>query len=60
MSTAVDAGLGQKVGSHIRMADKLFGIAVSLDEVTIQYAPSLLKVWEAVGQPKVSTRNGAS
>ena len=60
MITEVDSGLGQKVGSHIRMAGKVFGIAVSLDDVIIDYAPPGLKVWETVGQPKVSTRNCVS
>ena len=53
MTTEVDSGLGQKVGSHIRMAGKVFGIAVSLDEAIIEYAPPRLKVWETVGQPKL-------
>ena len=53
MNTAVDAGLGQKVGSHIRMDGKVFGIKVSLDEVIIEYAPPQFKVWETVRQPKL-------
>ena len=53
MATEVDSGLGQSVGSHIRMAGKVFGLSVSLDEVIIESAPPRLKVWETVGQPKL-------
>ena len=48
-----DGRLGQKVGSHIRIAGKVFGFGVSLEGVIIEYAPPLLKVWETVGQPKL-------
>ena len=53
MATEVDSGLGQKVGSHIRMTGKVFGINLSLDEVISDYDPPRLKVWETVGQPKL-------
>ena len=53
MRTEVDSGQGQKVGSHIRMAGKVFGGQVSLEEVITEYAPPQLKVWETVGQPKL-------
>ena len=53
MATEIDSGLGQKVGSHIRMAGRVFGIAVSLDEVITEYEPPKLKVWETVGKPKL-------
>ena len=53
MTTEVDSGLGQRVGSHIRMAGKVFGIHVSVDEVIVEYIPPRLKIWETVGQPKL-------
>lgn len=33
METWVDKGKGQKVGSHIKMSGKVFGINLFLDEV---------------------------
>ncbi|MDQ3099714.1 MAG: SRPBCC family protein [bacterium] len=53
METQVDEGLGQKVGSHIRMSGKVFGVEVSLDEVVIKHEPPYLKAWETVGSPKL-------
>jgi hypothetical protein len=53
MDVAIDAGRGQKVGSHIRMSGKAFGIGLSLDEVVTRYEPPHLKTWETVGNPKL-------
>lgn len=49
MNTSVDGGHGQKVGSHIRMSGKAFGIRLFLDEVITQYEPPRIKVWETAG-----------
>ena len=51
MTTTVDDGLGQQLGSHIRMRGRLLGIELSLDEVVIEREPPLRKVWETVGSP---------
>lgn len=53
METRVDAGKGQKVGSHIKMSGRVFGISLFLDEVITKYEPPNLKVWETVGDPKL-------
>lgn len=53
METSMDDGHGQKVGSHIRMNGKVFGIELSLDEVIVLRNPPYLKVWETVGEPKL-------
>jgi len=53
MDTSVDAGRGQKVGSHIRMNGKAFGITLFLDEVITHHEPPHLKVWETVGTPRL-------
>ena len=50
MKTEVDAGKGQKVGSHIRMGGKVFGVNLFLDEVIIEHEPPYRKVWETVGK----------
>ena len=49
MGVKVDAGNGQKVGSHISMAGKVWGIDLFLDEVVTEYQPPNKKVWETVG-----------
>lgn len=49
METSVDEGGGQKVGSHIRMKGKAFGLSLFLDEVVTEYEPPYRKVWETVG-----------
>ena len=53
MDTHVDEGKGQKVGSHIRLNGKAFGIEIYLDEVVTKHEPPKLKVWETVGNPKL-------
>ncbi len=53
MDTMIDAGNGQKIGSHIRMSGKAFGITIFLDEVITHREPPRLKIWETVGTPKL-------
>lgn len=53
MTTSIDAGRGQKIGSHIRMSGKAFGITVSLDEVVTVHQSPKIKEWETVGKPKL-------
>lgn len=53
MDTQMDEGKGQKVGSHIRMGGKIFGIHLFLDEVIIEHNPPRRKVWKTVGNPKL-------
>ena len=53
METFVDAGNGQKVGSHIRMAGRALGISLSLDEVVTRHEPPKIKTWETVGIPEL-------
>jgi hypothetical protein len=53
MDVSVDAGRGQKVGSHIILSGKAFGIKLFLDEIITRHEPPLLKTWETVGTPKL-------
>lgn len=53
MNVSVDDGRGQRVGSHIKLNGRAFGIAVFLDEVVTLYEPPSRKVWETVGEPKL-------
>lgn len=50
MKTETDKGKGQRVGSHIKMNGKVFGINLFLDEVIIEYSPPERKAWETVGE----------
>ena len=51
MDISVDAELGQKIGSHIHMDGRAFGLNLHLDEVVTRYEPPRLKTWETVGEP---------
>lgn len=53
MTTTLDAGGGQRVGSHIRMSGRAFGLEVSLDEVVTEREPPTRKVWETVDSPRL-------
>ena len=53
MRTILDAGRGQRVGSHIQMRGRMLGIELSLDEVVTEREPPNTKIWETVGSPKL-------
>jgi|SRR3989344_632506 len=53
MENFLDEGRGQKVGSHIRLTGRAFGIKIFLDEVITHYQPALQKAWETVGDLKL-------
>ena len=71
MSINVDAGGGRVIGSKVRMQGRMLGIRLSLEEVITKRQLPAMKVWEAIGTPKLlvilhyrmgfePTRNGAS
>ena len=53
MFVDLDAAEGQRVGSHIRLSGRVFGIHVYLDEVVTRRDPPIDKVWETVGVPRL-------
>lgn len=53
MDVSVDEGRGQRVGSHIRLSGKAFGLPIQLDEVVTRYEPPRIKAWETVGAPQL-------
>ena len=53
MSTVVDEGRGQGVGSKIRMEGRVMGLSIWLDEVVTERQPPRRKSWETVGQPRL-------
>jgi hypothetical protein len=53
MRVETDAGRGQAVGSHIRLAGRAFGIPLSLDEVVVLRSAPTAKTWETTGVPNL-------
>lgn len=53
MTIELDEGRGQKVGSRIRLAGKILGVKLSVEEVVTQRRPPLSKTWETVGSPRL-------
>ncbi len=51
MKTEMDEGKGKKVGSHIKMSAKIFGLSLFLDEIVTLREPPVRKEWETVGVP---------
>lgn len=53
METQLDKGEGQKIGSHIKMSGRVFGINLFLDEVITIHDPPRHKEWQTVGDIKL-------
>jgi succinate-semialdehyde dehydrogenase/glutarate-semialdehyde dehydrogenase len=53
MRTILDEHRGQRVGSHIRVNGRVFGLELSLDEVVTMREPPTRKAWETVGSPRL-------
>lgn len=49
METKVDEGEGKKVGSHITMSGRVFGVNLYLDEVITVHEPPHHKEWQTTG-----------
>ena len=53
MLTTLDEGRGQRVGSHIRVSGRVFGITIGLDEVVTDRTPPHRKRRETAGSPRL-------
>jgi hypothetical protein len=53
MKTELDVGLGLRVGSRIRLAGRVFGVALRVDEIVTERDPPRRKVWETTDTPKL-------
>jgi hypothetical protein len=51
MTVTVDEGGGQRVGSHIQLMGRVFGIRLFVDEVVTVHEPPRRKVWRTVDAP---------
>jgi hypothetical protein len=53
MDVALDEQRGQSVGSRIRIAGRVFGVRLWVDEIITERLPPERKVWETVGSPRL-------
>lgn len=53
MSIDLDAGGGRVIGSKIRMAGRVFGMSLSLEEVIVERQVPSKKAWKTIGVPKL-------
>ena len=53
MEIELDEGRGQKVGSRIRLAGRVLGIGLSVEEVVTERDPPRRKVWETTESPRL-------
>jgi hypothetical protein len=53
MTIEFDEGRGRKLGSRIRLAGKVFGIDLSVEEVVTEHRPPYNKAWQTIGSPKL-------
>jgi hypothetical protein len=53
MAVELDADRGRKVGSRIRLAGRVFGIELSVEEVVTERDPPRRKIWETTGSPRL-------
>jgi len=53
MTIELDEGGGREVGSRIRLAGTVLGVALSVVEVVTEHRPPYTKVWETIGTPRL-------
>jgi hypothetical protein len=53
MSLSTDARGGREIGSVIRMAGRVLGIPLALEEAVVLRDPPVQKAWETLGQPRL-------
>jgi hypothetical protein len=53
MNIELDAAAGRAVGSKIRLAGRVLGIPLLLEEVVTEQVPPKRKVWQTIGTPQL-------
>lgn len=53
MKVELDAQRGQAVGSRIRLAGRVLGVSLSVDEAITERVPPQRKVWQTLGEPRL-------
>ena len=58
MRLSADEAGGRAIGSHLRMAGRVLGFALELEEVVTERDPPRRKSWETVGEPRLLVIGG--
>lgn len=53
METILDAGQGQRIGSHIVLRGRVLGITLAVEEVVTAHEVPTRKEWETIGTPRL-------
>ena len=53
MALQFDEQQGRRVGSRIRLAGRVFGLALSVEEIVMERQSPYRKVWETIGAPRL-------
>jgi hypothetical protein len=53
MTLELDESGGHKIGSRIRLAGTVLGVALSVEEVVSEHRSPRRKVWETIGTPRL-------
>lgn len=53
MTVETDERGGRAVGSRIRLAGRVLGVALRVDEAVTEYEPPRRKVWQTVAEPRL-------
>lgn len=58
MRIETDAQGGRAVGSHIRLAGRVLGMTLSVDEAVTEHDPPRRKAWQTLGEPRLLVIGG--
>ena len=53
MKFEMDSDAGKRIGSHIKLIGRVFGVQLAVEEVVTEREPPHRKTWETVGVPKL-------
>ena len=53
MEVATDEGRGRRVGSHVRLSGRFFGLRLHVEAVVTEHEVPRHKAWETVGEPRL-------
>jgi hypothetical protein len=53
MALSLDNGRGQQVGSLIKLAGRVWGMQLSVEETVTERNPPFNKAWETIGSPRL-------
>jgi hypothetical protein len=53
MDISTDGGGGRRLGSHITLDGRVFGMRLRVEEVVVGHQPPHCKRWETIGEPRL-------